>query len=58
MLWIAFGAGVFVGTIAAIVAVALCQMASRHAKPSGCSCRPDDDRHDPIQMPLLVRNTR
>jgi hypothetical protein len=55
MMWIAFWAGIMVGTLAGVVAVALCQMTSRHKEHKAFSCRPDC-QYEALRSPLLVKD--
>jgi hypothetical protein len=56
-MWIAFAAGIMVGTVVGVVVVALCQMMSRdreHRTVSGhpeCQC-------DSLRPPLPLRNAK
>jgi hypothetical protein len=56
MFWIAFLAGIMVGTIVGVFAVALCQMASRAREQKTPNCRPEC-QHYSFGSPLLLRKT-
>jgi hypothetical protein len=54
MFWIAFLAGILVGTMVGVFAVAMCQMASRANEQRGPSCQPEC-QHYSFGSPVLLR---
>jgi hypothetical protein len=56
MFWIGLFAGILVGTVAGVMVVALCQMASRTQEQRGSSLQPPCQGYD-FGSPLLLRKT-
>jgi len=54
MFWIAFFAGILVGTIVGVFVVAMCQMASRGREHRVLSCQPECQCYS-FGSPLLLR---
>jgi hypothetical protein len=56
MFWIGFSAGILIGTVAGVLVVALCQMASRSQEQGGFSRQPKSQYYD-FGSPILLRKT-
>jgi hypothetical protein len=57
MMWLAFCAGIMVGTLVGVVAVALCQMMSRDREHRRFGCH-SDSQYDSFSSPLLLKDTK